>query len=455
MQRRFEENLRTHSLAQPGARILLAVSGGIDSMVMLDLFQRIRSPWKLTLGIAHLNHCLRGVESDQDEEFVRETAVRRDVPIWTDRADVSGYRQLHGVSKQEAARELRYHFFERARSAMNADLVATAHQADDNAETVLMNALRGAGVRGLSGIPPRREGSIIRPLLFARRCEIERYATDAGIRFREDSSNRLTDSTRNSIRHLLLPSLNRHLQIDTVPSLNRVAESMRSLGEAIQTELRRCLGDVLADEAGIITVTIEALRKLPLYLQEEVAMHVFRQVGVEPTVTKVLAFLALCDHPTGRTLQLSGRWHVLRDRDRLVVHPASDDAATFEHRVRVGHEYTFEEFRFRASRLESVPHRFASSRHSEIVDADLLGENLILRSWRTGDAFVPLGMQNPKKLSDFLVDQKVPLHRKHHTPLLESNGVIVWVCGLRLDNRFRVTPGTTRAVRLEYSPIAQ
>ncbi len=377
------------------------------------------------------------------------------LPIFSEHADVSGYQKLHGISKQEAARDLRYQFFERARTAMKAEVVATAHQADDNAETVLMNALRGAGVRGLSGIPiHRQEGSIIRPLLFARRSEIEKYSNEAGVRFREDSSNRLTDSTRNSFRHLLLPALSMELHADVVQSLNRVADSMRSLSDEIGSALEKTLKEVVSEGGGNTVVAIPALRALPLYLQEETALHVFRRLAIEPSVSKVLLLLGLCDQPTGRTLHLSGNWHALRDRDQLVIHPAEAGAA-FEHEIQVGREYSVQGFRFASDTLESVPHRFPLSPETEVVDGGLLGKHLVLRSWRDGDSFVPLGMKESKKLSDFFVNQKVSRRQKHQTPILESDGTIVWVCGLRLDNRFRVTPTTRSAVRLRYSPIAQ
>ncbi|MBI2618876.1 MAG: tRNA lysidine(34) synthetase TilS [Ignavibacteriales bacterium] len=455
MVERFEAFVQAHSLIHAGEGVLLAVSGGIDSMVMLDIFRRISPRWGLVLTVAHLNHALRGEESDGDEWFVRATAGRLGVPFISERADVGAYQKSHGISKQEAARELRYAFFERTRVSAHAAVVATAHQADDNAETVLMNAVRGAGIRGLIGIPIRREGgSIIRPLLFARRTEIEQYAREQRIEFREDSSNRSLESTRNSIRHVILPSLNRDFHTDAIQSLNRISSLMRSLGEALDDALKEKLGDLVEEEGETTILRIPELKTQPLYLQEETAMYVFRRLGIEPSVAKVLSLLALCDQPTGHRLHLSGRWHALHDRDRLLVSPAHPGSA-FEHEVQVGQEYSFPKFQFKSSRLDSVPRQFVSSHDDEVVDGDLLGSKLALRTWRNGDWFIPFGMKEKKKLSDFFVNEKIPLNEKRSTPILESDGTIVWVCGLRLDNRFRITEKTTSAVRLRYSPIPQ
>lgn len=445
----FERFIRGHALVEPGDRVLLAVSGGIDSMVMLDAFSRIQSAWELSLSVVHVNHQLRGQESLEDEEFLREAVRTRGLPFLAERVNVKDFQSDHRLSKQEAARALRYDALERARIETKSVSVATGHHADDNAETVLMNALRGAGVRGLSGIPVRREpGSVIRPLLFAYRKEIESYAMERDVRYREDSSNASLHYKRNLLRHSLMPFLNDELQTDASRSLNRVSALMRSLGERLSAETSKISGEILRVRDGMTSISIPALMHQPLVLQEEILLAALRDHGIEPTTQKVQSCLDLCSHPTGRSLDLSADWCILHNRGELLLHRRIDPAP-FEQEIQIGQEYDLGAFRFAAHPLDRVPSGFHHQEGAEIVDADKLGR-LVLRSWKEGDWFMPLGMIGRKKLSDYFVNEKVPKVEKHSTPILESDGAVVWVCGHRLDRRFSISDSTKRAMELRF-----
>ncbi|HEX9614229.1 MAG TPA: tRNA lysidine(34) synthetase TilS, partial [Bacteroidota bacterium] len=396
----------------------------------------------------------RGEESDGDEIFVRTYADSAGLPFLSERIDVAAYQASHAISKHEAARALRYAAFERARAETVSRSVATAHHADDNAETVLMNALRGAGVRGLAGIPIRREpGSIIRPLLFAYRNDITAYTQARGIKYREDSSNTSRLYTRNRMRHEVIPFLSEDLQTDAARSLNRISSLMRSLQDILSAETATFAASAVSvdPKRATTSVSIAGLKRHPLFVQDELMLFVLRSIGVEPTTQKIQACLALCDQPTGRSLDLSARWMVLHDRNNLVFSKPRK-AETFERQIEIGHEYEFPEFRISLRELPEVPARLAHPPFREFADADRLGSRLLVRSWREGDWFIPLGMSGRKKLSDFFVNNKVPRTDKHSTPILESNGEIVWVCGLRLDQRFSITPATRKAVELTYHP---
>lgn len=418
-------------------------------MVMLDVFSRMESAWELSLSVGHVNHQLRGEDSQKDEEFVRAAAMALGLQFLSVRVNVQEYQSEHRLSKQEAARALRYVFFERARIETQSDGVATAHHADDNAETVLMNALRGAGVRGLSGIPIRRDpGFIIRPLLFAYRNEIEEYAVSRNLHHREDSSNASLHYTRNLLRHTLMPYLNVELHTNAARSLNRVSELMRSLGEKLSLETTKVSSDIISVRDGLTAFSIPALHRQPLVLQEEVLLGVLRDHGIEPTTQKVQACLDLCNQPTGRSLDLSADWCVLHDRNELLVHRRVA-VERFAREIEVGREYEFGAFRFAAQPLDRIPDRLEHRAGTEIVDADTLG-HLVLRTWRDGDWFVPLGMTGRKKVSDYFVNSKIPKTEKHATPILESDGAIVWVCGHRLDQRFSISKSTKRALELRF-----
>ncbi len=452
-EQRFQDFFLAERLMQPGDSILLAVSGGVDSMAMLHLFTRLQTSWNLKLAVSHVNHQLRGAEADEDENFVRATAESKSLPFYSKRVATVDYAHTYRLSKQAAARELRYQFFEEVRQKIAADAVATAHQADDNAETVLLNAMRGTGVRGLSGIPSKRtSGQIIRPILFAYRDEIERYAKEEGIQFRHDSSNDSVHYTRNLIRHDVLPLLKANINPDVVHSLNRLAFMMRDVAKRIEAEAEIFFPLVVGhDEAGNIALNISILMKAPAYLQEETIINVFRTLGIEPEANKVMRVLELSNHSTGHSLSLSGSMNVYRDREHLVFTNAAR-LKSFELPVEIGKSYDLPSSRFYSTRINSAPKAYGFDKNVEFVDAAKLGSRLILRSWKEGDWFVPLGMQGKKKLSDFFTDQKVPLFEKYNIPILESDGNIVWVCGKRLDERFKVTNQTHSVIKFEYTP---
>ncbi len=314
-----------------------------------------------------------------------------------------------------------------------------------------MNAARGAGVRGLSGIPLRREPAIIRPLLFAYRAEIESYSVDHGVHYREDSSNASLKYVRNLIRNRVIPELQTHSNV--LESLNRVSDIMRSLGSRIEREIQSKEKELLTfDPSGLHHIVVSTFQREPLYLQEELILHVLRKLEIEPSAEKVFRIIELCSQQTGRSLRLSAKLSVYRDRDMLVFEkPVTGDG--FAIPVEIGGNYEVGDFRFSLEQAPQVPKRLGKTEFSEFIDAKYLGTRLVLRSWKAGDRFVPLGMKTAKKLSDFFTDQKVSLVEKSRTPILESDGTIVWVCGKRLDDRFKVTPATRTAIKLTFRPL--
>ncbi len=447
LQARFEAFLRKHRLIRRGNTVLLAVSGGVDSMVMLRLFSEIRSLWKLTLGVVHVNHMLRGGESDEDESFVREHADRLSVPFYSTKVDTTVYSKQRREGTQEAARELRYQFFDGVVHQTRANALATAHHTDDNAETVLLNILRGAGVRGLSGIPLKRE-YFIRPLLFVSRDEIELYAKEHLLRFRNDSSNSLTDYTRNLLRNRIIPRLNEKYGSNVVLSLNRVSSLMREVDMKLEQRLTD-LYPGLQRRSGVIELDTTRLALEPDFIQEQAVLRLLRSAGIETTQKKIRSVVNLMQGATGARLNLGKRYTIFRNRQRLVL-KKEEGSSLQTHAVTVGRSYSFPTFQFSASAPESIRPSLKNRDKTELVDAEKLGDKLVIRSWRHGDWFVPLGLGHRKKLSDFLVDEKVPLYEKSEIPVLEAHGDIVWVCGRRLDDRFKVTPSTRLVVRLTY-----
>jgi tRNA(Ile)-lysidine synthase len=443
---------RRHQLIAPEQSVLLAVSGGVDSMVMLHLFSRLREQMKLRLSVIHVNHQLRGEESMGDEKFVMEMSDYYHIPFFCERIDVMSYAHELGLSKQLAARQLRYECFERARGKVGADAVATAHHADDNAETVLLNIVRGTGIRGLAGIPPKREpGCIIRPLLFAARKEIEAYAAEQGIKYRSDSSNRSLAYRRNELRHNILPALQKR-NPNIVKTLNAIADRMQDVNEKMRRLVDETMCSIIRkDPQGRFALNVKKLKSEPDFLWDEIFVELLTRMDIEPTEKKVSALHLLCTQPTGRMVELSGKFAAYHDRDHIVF-KISDDEQPNIRKVEFGYSYDYKNYLVSISKPERVPSTYAGTHEVEYIDAERLGTQLVLRPWHAGDWFIPLGMKTKKKLSDFFTDQKIPRYQKTSVPVLESDGIIVWICGKRLDDRFKLTDRTKTAIRLTCQP---
>jgi len=448
LESKLEKYIQAKQLVTPKQSVLLAVSGGIDSMVMLHLFSKLYGRKNLHLSVIHVNHQLRGEESMEDERFVRKISADYNIPFYCERVNVLSYAHELKFSKQLAARRLRYECFERVRTQIGANVVATAHHADDNAETVLLNILRGTGIRGLSGIPPKRKlGNIIRPLLFATRTEIDVYATKFGIKYRNDSSNKSLIYRRNELRHRIIPVLKKR-NPKIVKILNCVADKMQSVNERMHKLVDKALHSYIrTDELGRLILDVKKLKAEPDFLWDEIFVEILNRLQIEPTGKNVGALHRLCTLPTGRMVELSGVLSAFRNRDHIIFQATNDTQPNVQ-RVKCGNSYDYKGCIVSISYPEAVPAAYTGTHDVEYIDAECLGTKLVLRSWHAGDWFIPLGMKTKKKLSDYFTDQKVPRYLKTAIPVLESDGSIVWVCGKRLDDRFKLTARTRTAIRL-------
>ena len=442
-------------MLQERDKVIAAVSGGADSIVMLDLLAKEQDAFGLTIIVAHFNFQLRGSESEEDEAFVAQRARHYGFEFYVERANTAEYARHKKVGIQEAARVLRYEFFDKLLVSSGFDKIAIAHNADDNAETILLNLFRGGGVQGLSGIPVLREDrKIIRPLLFAARHEIEEYAGQEELTFRTDSSNVKDIYTRNFIRHQILPPVKENINPNVVQTLHRSSELFRELEAFLTYTARQSFELVVAKKTeDELHISIPLLRSNPTLLQQYIVMlaaNVFAHRRLE--YEQVNAILELTEGLTGSAVKLSQEYDVFRDRERLVIRK-TEPVTEFRITVQTNSRYEFETFLFSSELVEEKNMTLVANGHAEYVDADQLGDGgLILRTWDDGDTFIPLGMKAKKKISDFFVDAKIPIYEKRRIPILETrDGKVVWVCGQRLDDRFKITSDTRRIMKLEFT----
>jgi tRNA(Ile)-lysidine synthase len=430
MQNTFQLNI-THLLrdcAHP--KILLAVSGGIDSMAMLQLFAKT----DMEIGVAHCNFNLRGEESDHDEGFVREMCLKLDIPCHVKRFDTHDYAHTHKISLQMAARDLRYEWFYHLMRELGYNKIALAHNLDDKVETFFINLVRGTGLQGLKGMKKERD-VVIRPLLNITRNEILDFIASEQVPYREDSSNAATKYLRNKIRHEILPKLN-----EIEPSFLRVMEeNMERLSFAwdIYTGYVKQATDKLVVEGnGMIKIDIQALKEQEH--QQALSHELFSQFGFGQAVT--MEILNCLDHQPG--LQFFSPTHrCVKDREYLIITKRRDHNDR-KYYIEEGTPEILSPLKMRFEHHVNEGNKVIKDSSIAQLDAEKLTFPLVLRKWQPGDYFYPLGLNGLKKLSDFFTNNKFSLVDKENTWILASGEQIVWIVGHRIDDRFKITPKT-------------
>ena len=441
MLEQFTQYISGFSLFRADEPILLAISGGVDSMVMADLFHR--AGYKF--AFAHCNFGLRGAESNQDESFVASIAEAYGVRLFVKHFKTREYAGFNKVSVQMAARTLRYEWFDELMQAEGFKAIATAHHLDDQIETFFINVLRGTGISGLHGILPNRS-RIVHPMMFAFRRQIEEFASDEAIAYREDSSNRSSKYVRNKIRHDLIPLLgeiNPEFRKTITATIDRMRETEMLLSNHI--EKVREQAEVLND--GLVSFKIPELLKLnpiQVYLYELLQPYNFNR-----TVTDEIA-LAL--HEISGKQFFSSSHRAVKDRDLLIIKELSPsgDSPTGEILIEESNPDIRKPIQLRFSIHENNESLFISKNGNiAMLDAAKLVWPLRLRKWKEGDSFVPYGMNNNKKLSDFFIDNKFSIIEKENAWLLISGNDIVWLVGHRIGNFYKVTSDTKSVIKIE------
>jgi tRNA(Ile)-lysidine synthase len=437
MVEQFLKYIHDERLFHSSQRILLAVSGGADSMLMLHLFTHAG----FSVAVAHCNFNLRGVESDGEEQFVADYCDKHNLAFYVKHFNTEDYALEKGISIEMAARDLRYDWFNRLLEKHGLDLLATAHHQDDVIETFLINLSRGSGIKGLSGIQPK-SGRIIRPMLFTNRTEILEYCKRLKIDFRTDSSNLDTVYKRNMIRQEILPLLEKVNPAFRRNALKTIG-NLHETGQLFQQRINEIKAAVYSEDHQGVMIHIEKLQTFsPL---RTILFELIRKFGFQIEQTDDI--IQSLSKESGRKF-FSDEYRLIKDREYLLISPfvsKPDPIFYLEEdcsKVNFPLHLSFEKLERTAG--------FRFSTHPNVVDLDLdkLVFPLILRHWQEGEYFQPLGMTGMKKLSDFFVDEKYSIPEKESAWILASGNQLVWIVGKRMDDRFKITENTKRILRI-------
>ena len=422
-------------------KILLAISGGIDSVVMAKLFRDAG----INHGIAHCNFGLRGEESDSDEKFVRKLARKADAPCYVKNFNTEQFAEDHKVSIQMAARELRYNWFEELAAAEGYSYIALAHHQNDLLETMLLNLSRGTGIAGLHGIAPKR-GKFIRPLLFADKEDIFAFVTKKQLTWREDSSNASTKYQRNKIRQEVVPVLE-ELNPNLSQTIRQTAEKISAVERFFLQEVEKMRSTVIRQEGRDWILDLN-----PLLEGSEPTLFLSQLIdkwGFSYSQAKEIIAIYKQEGTTSGKIFESNTHRLNTDRNQLIISPKDlqeyQDLEIIENEQKAS--YGAWAFTFNSLKAEGYP--IKGDKNLAALDKDKLEFPLKLRNWKHGDWFCPLGMKQKKKLSDFMIDEKIPLNLKERVLVLTSGDSIVWVVGHRIDNRYKITESTTEVLEVK------
>lgn len=434
---KVQEFIEENQLLTPNERIIVGVSGGVDSVVLLNVLSKLG----YNCIAAHCNFHLRGEESNRDEKFVEDLCKSYEVVFKKIDFDTVTYAKEEKISIEMAARELRYSWFEKLAQETNVHSIAVAHHSDDSIETVMLNIVRGTGIKGLIGILPKNR-KIVRPLLCCSRFEIEEYARLNDIAFVNDSTNEENDFNRNKIRNQVLPIL-AEINPSVKQTLFENISRIKGAWKIYEQKIKEIKNEITFYQDDRFYIDIEKLKKqsdIATVLHEILDDFNFNNDVLEDIVKSL-------EGESGKKFS-SSTHRLIKDRNFLIIDENEPDLSiewTIEEGTRFIEDPIPLEFNF----IEKNEN-FIVSKSSEKVDldADKITFPLILRKWHFGDTFQPFGMNQEKKVSDFFVDEKLNLFQKEDAWLLTSNGEIVWIVGIRLDNRFRITENTQKILEI-------
>lgn len=436
-------------------KFILGVSGGIDSMVMLDAFYLLSKKFGFKVYVAHFNHKLRGEDSEKDSQFVQSVSSKYKLEFYSGTGNVKSFAEKNNLSIELSSRTLRYNFFERTSRNLDADFVVTAHHKNDLAETFLINLFRGSGLTGLSGIPSVRKFvknvRIIRPLLNFSKSDFQEYAKLRNIKWREDKTNSLSMYTRNRIRNELLPLITERFSDSVIDTINRAAQHINGADEFISDFVNNNMTKVIDEvEPEKVSVNINILSTYQNFIKGEILQAIlvkyFRIKNIN--LNTVDRIINLTNSLSGAFIELPENIIATKDRDNIVFNKKIHHLSYKEKIIYPG-EYKIGKMKLILKVVTKRQIKYTKDPKIEYFDLNNLPPFLEVRSWEYGDVFNPLGMDGNMSVSDFMTNIKLPAYEKPNILVLTNQVDIMWICGYRISDKFKVNSETKRALKAQ------
>lgn len=457
---KVKHTISKYQLLEAGDKVLVGVSGGPDSIALLHILKQVASEYNLQLHIAHLDHCLRGADSTADAEFVKKVAAELKIEVTTASRKVKKYQQQHNLSLEDAARQVRYNFFFNLLEELNFDKLALGHHANDQAETILMKFLRGAGLKGLGGINPKNM-PIIRPLIELKKEEIKQYCIDHNLEWRLDSTNQEKICLRNQVRLDLLPQLKEEYNQNLVSNLHQMGQILRDEDDFLRTEAQQLLSEIIINSSNHkLVIAKDEFLDLHVALQRRIIREIYKRLTSSyenlyfSNIQEIMQLIK--SETTGVQKGLPGEVLVKLSYQQIIfMLPAAEkEVGFFSYQLKAGEKLAISELDIIVNTqilANDYPwQKELAVKNKGFFDLAKIGPKFKIRQRQAGDSFQPLGMSGTKKVKDFFIDQKVARSKRNKTPLFVTNtGDIFWVGQLRINDKYKITNQTERILMIE------
>lgn len=440
--------IKENNLISEGDKILIALSGGPDSVFLLHFFNKFKNKYKIFLGAVHINHLLRGNNSDRDEIFCKAICNELDIPIYTVKANVKLYAKRNKCSLEIAGRNIRYEYFEKILSSQKYSKIATAHNADDNAETVLLNLIKGTGINGIAGIPVKRD-KITRPILCLTKKEILEYLEDNKFEYRIDESNLSNEYERNFLRNDVIPLIQKNLNPSFTENILNSSLNFQRFNLLIEKMLSELKFEIDIKKNKYFTLPVKHFEAVDEFLISQLIKNLIdKNFNLQSNSDDLKKIFLIKNKQAGKSEELSNNLLVLKERDKIIITKRKPDKKNAYKSIQIGKSIKVDDKNLSINEVIKSKVKIGKNKNIEFISGDKVNDVFTIRTWQNGDKFYPIGMKGTKKISDYLNEIKIDSFQKKNQLVLINNGKIVWIIGQRLDDRFKITSQTKRILKL-------
>ncbi len=455
IRKRFLKFIKEKNIVKSGDKILVGLSGGPDSVCMLNLLCSIRDEEKIEVAAAHINHMLRGEEADKDEEYSKRLCESLGVRFFSKRIDINKYALETGKSSELAGREARYDFFDEIINKINFNKIATAHNANDQAETILMRIMRGTGLEGLGGIPVEREGKYIRPILFMKREEVEQYCKENNLNPHIDATNLERIYSRNKVRLDILPYMKNNFNPNIVETINRMALLLQDDNEFIEGEVNKAYKDNCFERENSIFISKNLFNIHSAIVTRVIrkALFAINKSNYDMEMKNIEDIIELSNLGTNKRVDLPKDIYAENVYGDIIIRKKEyiknklSNELTLNKKDILHNEVIFDEY---IINFDLVNNKDIKQENDELIkkfDYDKIN-NVTIRYRKDGDRITPLGMKGSKKLKDIFIDMKIPKEKRDEIPLIQFNDEISWIVGIKMSDKFKITKETKHILKV-------